>query len=548
MFKVKSSSPDNSDGENKTREPKQRILQCSMPIKTNSKKTTHHVRLEEFYNADRIRVKNLGSSGLKGLKIKEKVILVVGGTGSGKSTWINALLNYVLGVEYEDNFRFMMVDINEEWKRSQAHSQTQGINIYTLHHMEGMAVDFTLTIVDTPGFGDTRGMEKDREIQQQIHALFDAEKGLIDHIDAVGFVIQSSAARLTLSQRHIFDSILTLFGRDIAENILLLFTFADAKKPQALSAVKENRIPYQEFFKFNNSAIFHDDDDEEEDPEVESFNQLFWKFGMKNFAQFFVCLQNIPTKSLFLTRDVLQQREQLERNVEHMRQQVTQAIEVFEKLRQEENRLQKALEDIEANKEYTMMYPMVTNRRKDTNTHSCLSCDYTCFEGCTCAKHDDMMTCSAMDQSQDPPSCRYCPNRCPWDMHRILPYSFTEGISMKRVTIDDIKERHERATREKLNREQVIRKIRNELDAVEAQIKSNLSEITLSLEKLNQIALRPNHFSQIDYLDVLIQSEKDRGKPDWKNRVKRLKIFRDKAQAMYAIAQGQYDPLGQYRQ
>ena len=538
---------------------KKKILSFSTPIRPGGRKVNHAVQLDESQNPGGIIVKNLGSSGMKGLKNKEKVILVVGATGCGKSTWINALFNYVLGVKYEDDFRFKLV--TDEGGKSQAHSQTQHITTYTLHHMDGMAVDFTLTVVDTPGFGDTRGIQKDKDIEQQLRAIFDHKKGGIDHIDAVGFVMQSSAARLTQTQKYIFNSILSLFGNDIGENIFLLFTFADAKRPQALSAVKEDGFPYQKFFKFNNSAIFDDvgvgsggyqDDDDELDPEAESFDRLFWDIGMKSFGQFLDCVKHISTKSLTLTRDVLQKREHLEKHVEHLHQQVTRGIQMFEQLREEGDMLQKSLEDIESSKDYTVMREEVTMDKEplagNTNTTTCLTCNFTCHDDCAFANDDEKKECIAMDQSQDPPSCGYCPNRCPWDMHRNLPYILKYSTVMKEVTIDDIKDRYEKATGEKLSKEQVIAKVQDDLDAVEAQIKANLSEITVSLERLNEIALRTNHLSQLEYLDLLIQSEKDQGKPGWKKRVQGLQVFRDKAQALYDIAQGKYDPFAQYRE
>jgi septin family protein len=83
-----------------------------------------------------------------------KTILVVGATGSGKTTLINAMVsNYVVGVEWDDPFRFVLVD---EVVRGGALSQTLGVTTaYDLHYRKGFRISFSLTVIDTPGFGDT---------------------------------------------------------------------------------------------------------------------------------------------------------------------------------------------------------------------------------------------------------------------------------------------------------------------------------------------------------------------------------------------------------
>lgn len=42
-------------------------------------------------------------------KKHELVILVVGQTGAGKTTFINGILNYLYGVEYADKYRLKIV-------------------------------------------------------------------------------------------------------------------------------------------------------------------------------------------------------------------------------------------------------------------------------------------------------------------------------------------------------------------------------------------------------------------------------------------------------
>ena len=88
-----------------------------------------------------------------------KVIIMMGATGCGKSTLINGMVNYILGVQWNDPYRFKCVREDETTARNQAHSQKSSVTAYTLHYHEGMTVPYSITIIDTPGYGDTRGVK-----------------------------------------------------------------------------------------------------------------------------------------------------------------------------------------------------------------------------------------------------------------------------------------------------------------------------------------------------------------------------------------------------
>ena len=90
----------------------------------------------------------------RGRKYEEKSILVVGATGAGKSTLIDAIINYVLDVRYEDEVRFQLVDLSKaesKKKQNQALSQTDNITIYKIPFFEKGNVPYALNIIDTPG-------------------------------------------------------------------------------------------------------------------------------------------------------------------------------------------------------------------------------------------------------------------------------------------------------------------------------------------------------------------------------------------------------------
>ena len=138
---------------------------------------------------------------------------------TGKSTLINAMVNYLYRVNWHDDFRFKL--IIEEEEEDQTRSQTKEIVAYTLYWEEGFALEFTLTIIDTPGFGDTSGILGDKRILDNMTEFFRRTgPHSVLELEAVGFVLQASQVRLTAAQRYIFDSIQALFGKALSETEL----------------------------------------------------------------------------------------------------------------------------------------------------------------------------------------------------------------------------------------------------------------------------------------------------------------------------------------
>ncbi|XP_067462998.1 uncharacterized protein [Thunnus thynnus] len=267
---------------------------------------------EEDMNIDGCRRYNFGKES----KRQNRTIMLFGATGSGKSTLINGMINYVVGVEWKDNFRFKLSD--EDQSKSQAERQTSEVTVYKINHQDGFKTPFSLTIVDTPGFGDARGIERDNEITEQLCNRFSAELG-VSEIDAVCFVVPAALTRLTPSQYYMFDSVLSIFGKDVAENIRVLVTFADSQRPPVLEAINASGVPCPKtkdglpaHFKFNNSVLFADNkssaangmDGNDED---EGFDQMFWNMGTQSMKRFFAALNVIDTKSLTMTKEVLRE-------------------------------------------------------------------------------------------------------------------------------------------------------------------------------------------------------------------------------------------------
>ena len=460
---------------------------------------------------------------------QEKVLMVLGATGAGKSTTINGMVNYILGVEWNDDFRFKL--ITDETTKSQAHSQTHEITAYTFHKMEGSRVPYALTVIDTPGFGDTRGLKRDKEITSQIKEFFSIHgQNGIDHLDGIGFVTQASLARLTPTQQYIFDSILSTFGKDIASNIFMMITFADGNKPPVLAAINAAKIPFAKSFKFNNSALFvsaksADAEDEEEEEDDENFAEMFWKMGLKSFRNFYANFAKVEPKSLLLTKEVLEERQKVEANIEGLQKKVKVGLSKIDELHQERRVLQTHESEMKASKNFKYKIKIQKQRRVDLAgkgrfVTNCLNCNFTCHENCAYNNNEDKHKCSAMDNGgKANAKCRICTCRGPWTQHVNNPYCFEYYTEEEERTNEDLQQRYGEAVKGKTQLESIVANMEQHLQFLHEKVLEMIQKIRKSLSRLDEIALKANPLTEVEYIELLIQSEKDQAKPGYRQRM-----------------------------
>ncbi|XP_038860864.1 uncharacterized protein LOC120056730 [Salvelinus namaycush] len=477
-----------------------------------------------------------------------KVILLLGATGSGKTTLVNTMINYILGVKWEDCYRFKL--IHEVTNKSQAESQTVVVTSYELYNQPGFQIPYSLTIIDTPGFGDTRGMAQDKLLTRMVKDFLCHPLG-INHIDAVCFVVQAPLVRLSPSQRYIFDSILSIFGKDVAENILMLVTFVDGKNIPVLEAIKAANLPCKKdkkglptHFKFNSSFLFSketesssEEDDTDDDHKAQCPEQ--WRSTFKEMKKFFQALESIESKDLTLTKKVLEERELLEKTMTRLTPQITAGLSKLSEIKSFKQCLENEDENMKQNKNFETEVNVLQVKRsklaQDFATN-CKICNFTCHTCCFLPIEDDTNSCAVMD---DDGNCTICPEKCSSTDHDREQVLLTYETKTEKKTIQELKDNFMKAWGKSMETKEMLDKLEDEFHMIQDALMNLITQSSDCLKRLNDVALKPSSLSTMEYIDILIRTEEDERKPGFEDRIVGLKKIKEESEILDKIAKGE---------
>jgi GTP-binding protein EngB required for normal cell division len=446
-----------------------------------------------------------------------KVIILMGATGCGKSTLINGMVNYILGVQWNDPYRFKCVREDEKATRNQALSQTSSVTAYTLRHHEGMAVPYSITIIDTPGYGDTSGVQRDKLITDNIHQFLTQQETRVDEIHAACFVAASGDSRLTATQRYIIDSVLSIFGKDVKPNMRLLVTFADNADPPVVEACLAAQFPVTSasagitYSKFNSSVLYASNEKHGEDDLC--FDELFWDMGQENFYKFFAMLEGMNGQNLKSTRDVIQRRQQLVQSIKEIESELEASLSTIEEMEKIRQKLRECSHNMEANKNFvvekTEMRNVEVKCEKGFSAYNCNRCKKTCEKPEKIKKFEKKL-CTDKD-------C-YCPAH----FHVYQQFAWVPTSAKLTTTLRDMKAEFEANFKQKLTNEDFMTNCLDELNMAKGTVLSLLEQVGTNARSLNSTALRSNALNPAEYLSLMKSRVLEEQAPGYLTRLQTL--------------------------
>ncbi|CAI5669515.1 unnamed protein product [Oreochromis niloticus] len=467
--------------------------------------------------------------GEKNSKKTNKTILLVGETGAGKSTLINALVNYTMGVKWEDEVWFKIV---EEEEKSQSESQTSDVIMYEFFGFEDEPLPFSLTIIDTPGYGATKGIENDVIVSDRLCDLFRSDDG-VQEVHAVGLVMKATDNRLSERLRYIFDSVTSLFGKNLEKNIVALLTHSDGVTPKnALEALEAAKIKCARIENEPVYFLFNNQQKKERRKEDKVGLDNAWRVsegGMSEFSEF---LENIEPQKLMTTVEVLNERIRLTACIQNLQERID-FIELKQtEIKQTQEALKKHEEEMKINKEFTIEFDEVYKVREDIEVGwwcllagyagavSCTVCEENChYPGCTMSWKPEH--CEVMKGGR----CTSCTNKCPASDHVKERKIYVTMTKHAKKTDEEMKKKYEKNKTESENKSSLLENLEKEMNQLTAEKSQWLEESYQHVVRLEEIALNVFSLSTIVHFELLIEKMKEKGDTE---KVQKLEEMRSR--------------------
>ena len=465
-------------------------------------------------NTEQIKIKYLINETLPYYKYPEKydsskkyyTLLVMGDPDSGKDILLDAFVNYLANINYEDPWRYKLIDENIGEKI---------LKSYYINYEREDGQEINIRIINISEFD----VLKIDLIFNQLYNFFLCN----DELDYILITINSNNTRYNILRQYFLDTLQENLGTDARDKIFLINNFSQGIKPIVDDYLKE-LFSYKRYFCFNNSVLYTP-------PELANKQtKLFWKLMTKCIKNFFdtILKRNAPPLSLKLTNKVISERRKLFQKLEDSDKEIFFGFNLLEKSRHLLDKIKKNQILIDENHfySYKVMKKIPRLVKLDKKYQICNNCKVLCCQVCNWPDNEPYSMCAYFDPKSyhyKGGKCPICPGHCDRYAH-IKTDEYTVYDEKECTLIDGSKKKAFEENQKELSKnEELLKEIIKKLRIQEEIILKYMKEIKEIYGDINKIALKPFSKDDAENVQKIIDFEIEEKKTGYENGIAFLK-------------------------
>ncbi|XP_062596737.1 uncharacterized protein LOC134258212 [Saccostrea cucullata] len=461
------------------------------------------------------------------LAADRKSILLMSTPHCGKTTHIEGIMNFIFGVNFEDDFRLFLsrdnaVETSDDVSDDDAsddngtgvdevddHNHDDWIKVYQFDEFEGGRITFPLTIIDIPRLGSlTSGTKK---LYKRIQFVMNS---VCREINLVCLVAKGCDFEMSEEQLNYFSSILELFKDHLMSNFCAFYTFADAGKAHVAEIFQANEITPVESFHVNWSSLCQSND---------SYSSTFWEMNSKQLGLFFDFLKQSSAKSIFKDLPTSQKREEIKCEISLLQPKVTEGLVKLGEVKFQIKTFTDYKADILSSGDISYTIEEIRQNKTDLlaghHVTNCINCYFTCHEDCTIPDDKDKINCWAMTDGY----CRICSMHCIWSDHKNTPYIY-EYVAVKVTkSYQELKMNYEKEKGEQLTYEEYLNHLERDIEKLLERLHDNIKKISEGRNELQGIKHSPLACSVDETIEDMIASEMLKHETGFERRIQMYK-------------------------
>lgn len=419
----------------------------------------------------------------------QQSIIVLGETGSGKSTFINIATNYFRNGNLQQLKVLIPNKFNRATERDSVHSERN-----MQHSDESQTNDCapyrfqvdgsTFVILDTPGLGDTRGPGQDQINLQIIMEAVEKQS----NISAVVFIINGQSPRYTLVIKSCMVNLKGILPDIVFENIIIVFTRVIAKE---LCQYDFSKLPIDVkdenmFFMANNAFTL---DMTTCSPVVLEAEVRNWDLCMKEFERMVLRVQQLRPKEVGRIMHLIRtNRDDVKAALHKVKLNVRTLQDVQASLDHFERAVKTGEASMNQYANYRTKKTVQEVRLVDAPYHStiCGNCNEVCHDNCGLDEiynkgSQDFKMCAACGGNDN---CLVCKSKCHYSYHYHANKTVQHFEKVLDEVLGDIKDKYDTAVQSVAQATGQLGTLESDKKAVEAAIDSEIRTLQAKCEEI----------------------------------------------------------------